>query len=289
MSDYKDSRWASEIIDLQKDDGSWGFFHSLSNPSRENRWTTEKALRRLEILGYTVHDRPIARAVSYMHDCLTGKKSIPDRREKLHNWDIFTALILSTWIRRFTKEDDAAHTVGKKWAEIITRAFECGAYDHDRYVRVYKEVHELPPRGGRLLDIVNFYHVSLMSDLLDYRTASALVEYVLQFQTGIYYIYETRLSELPQEFKSKAACRYLSAIELLAEYENPGCREKLGFVAEWLRNNREPEGYWDMGTGVKDGVQFPLSDSWRKKESRVKDCTYRITKLIGKIEAQRDD
>ncbi len=62
-----------------------------------------------------------------MHDCLTGKKSIPDRREKLHNWDIFTALILSTWIRRFTKEDDAAHTVGKKWAEIITRAFERGA------------------------------------------------------------------------------------------------------------------------------------------------------------------
>ncbi len=32
MSDYKDSRWASEIIGLQKDDGSWGFFHSLSNP-----------------------------------------------------------------------------------------------------------------------------------------------------------------------------------------------------------------------------------------------------------------
>jgi hypothetical protein len=34
MIDYKDSKWAHEIIELQKDDGSWGYFHTLSNPSK---------------------------------------------------------------------------------------------------------------------------------------------------------------------------------------------------------------------------------------------------------------
>lgn len=75
MDGYKNSKWASEIISLQKDDGSWGYFHSLSNPSKQNRITTEQALRRLERLGFTINDEPIYKAVSYMQDCLVGKKN----------------------------------------------------------------------------------------------------------------------------------------------------------------------------------------------------------------------
>lgn len=283
MTDYKDSKWASEIIELQKDDGSWGYFHTLSNPSKRNPITTEQAIRRLEILGYTINDKPIIKAVSYMQDCLTGKKTIPDRREKIHNWDIFTALMLSTWIRRFIKDDYNANNVGKKWAEIISHAFKNGVYDNNLYVDTYKKVHRLPPKGGRLLDIANFYHVSLVADLLDDKIALALMDYILQNQSGIYYIYDKQLSILPQTYKSKEASRYISAVELLSEYRNPGCKEKLMFVVEWLIINKEHEGYWDMETKAKDGVKFPLSDSWRKKELRIKDCTYRISKLIKNI------
>ena len=39
-----------------------------------------------------------------MSDCLSGKREIPDQREKLADWDVFTSLMLSTWIRRFTKD-----------------------------------------------------------------------------------------------------------------------------------------------------------------------------------------
>ena len=39
-----------------------------------------------------------------------------------------------------------------------------------------------------------------------------------------------------------------------------------------------------MGAGVKDGIYFPLSDSWRTAESREKDCTYRIEKIILALE-----
>ena len=283
MTNYKNSKWASEIIELQKEDGSWGYFHTLSNPSKRNPITTEQAIRRLEILGYTINDKPIIKAVSFMQDCLVGKKAIPDRREKIHNWDIFTALMLSTWIRRFIKDDYNANDVGKKWAEIISHAFKNGVYDNNLYVDTYKKVHRLPPKGGRLLDIANFYHVSLVTDLLDDKIALALIEYILQNQSGIYYIYGKQLSILPQTFKSKEASRYITAIELLSEYRSPGCKEKLMYVVEWLNINKEHEGYWDMGTKVKDGVKFPLSDSWRKKELRIKDCTYRISKLIKNI------
>lgn len=283
MDDYKDSKWASEIIELQRDDGSWGYFHALSNPSRENPITTEQAIRRLEILGYTITDEPIIKAVSYMQDCLVGKKTIPDRREKLHNWDIFTELMLSTWIRRFTKNDNNANNAASKWAEIISTAFEKGIYDNDLYIDTYKSVFRLPPRGGRLLDFANFYHVSLMSDSFDNKIALTFMDYILHHKTGIYYIYGEQLSILPDTFKSKEASRFISAIELLSEYENPGCKEKLMFVVEWLNANKEQEGYWNMGATVKDGVRFPLSASWRSRELRVKDCTYRITNLLKSI------
>lgn len=132
-------------------------------------------------------------------------------------------------------------------------------------------------------DFVNFYQISLLSDSLDDKTALILIDYILQHQSGIYYIYDRQLSVLPPVFKSLEASRYLTGIELLAEYKNAGCRDKLMFVLEWLNANKEDDGNWDMGTAAKDGIRFPLSDSWRSKELRVKDCTWRISNLVNRI------
>jgi hypothetical protein len=85
--DYKNGKWAKKIIDLQHIDGSWGFFHTLSNPTSEQPMTTEQALRRLEILGFTSDDKPIKKALKYMHSCLTGKVHFPDRENKFTNWN----------------------------------------------------------------------------------------------------------------------------------------------------------------------------------------------------------
>jgi hypothetical protein len=54
-------------------------------------------------------------------------------------------------------------------------------------------------------------------------------------------------------------------------------------VKEWIQKNRKRNNEWDMGKESKDGIYFPLSDSWRLKEDRIKDCTYRIKKLLEKI------
>ena len=69
-----------------------------------------------------------------------------------------------------------------------------------------------------------------------------MIDYILQKPSGIYYIYDKQLSILPPVFKSRTASWYLTAIELLARYRNPGCREKFMLVEEWLERNKEPEG-----------------------------------------------
>lgn len=277
---HKETRWAKEIIALQDDDGKWGWFHTLSK-IYQSPITTEQALRRLVNLGYTIEDECIQKAVSYMNDCLIGKNEIPDRREKLHDWDIFTRLMLATWIRIFTKENKRANGIAQEWATIITAAFSDGVYNHNQYIKIYSEVFGLKPRGGRLVDFCSFYQISLLAGCLEESIESAYFDYVLNHETGIYYIYEKKLALLPNVFQSKKASWYLAAIELLSQYKRSN--SKLQFVVDWLERNKNENGKWDMGGSVNDKVYFPLSDNWRRKEIRESDCTKRIMKLIQSL------
>lgn len=278
---YKDSIWAREIIAKQGQDGAWGYFHTLSEPDKHSI-TTEQALRRLSMLGYTMEDEPIQKAVSYMSDCLTGKNQTPDRREKLHDWDIFTDLMLSTWIRRFVNTHKKANSVASVWADIVSRAFSKGGYAHTDYLSAYQMAFRKRAQGGRLVDFVSFYQVSLLADQFDEGTESRVVDYILNKADGIYYIYGQPLSVLPECFASKQTSRYLGAVELLAQYRRS--LPKLKFTAEWLARNQNEAGRWDMGSGVKDHVYFPLSDSWKNRECRELDCTYRIQALLSSLD-----
>lgn len=90
----------------------------------------------------------------------------------------------------------------------------------------------------------------------------------------------------PEQFASRKASRYLSAMELLSDYSL--APEKLSFVVDWLKSQQDDNGLWDMGSTVKDGIHFPLSDSWHKTEDRKRDCTSRVLRLLDKLEITID-
>jgi len=275
---YRSGKWARQILSLQRADGSWGDFHSLS-VSGGSVMTTEMALRRLETLGFTAQDEPIRRALDYMDDCLAGRQSIPDRREKVHDWEVFTRMILSARIRRFTRDNPRANAVARQWAGLTEAAFAGGAFDREAYLAAYQA--HLHPNGGRIIGLENFYPVSLLAGELTPAAQRAFVRHLLDGPGGIYYIWDRPLRHPPEHFASREASRYLAAIELLADY--PAAREELTFAADWLEEHRLPDGRWDMGREANDKVYFPLSDSWRREEDRIRDCTSRIAALLLKL------
>jgi hypothetical protein len=282
---YKDGKWAKKIIELQHDNGSWGYFHTLSNPTPARPITTEQALRRLEVLGFTIDDKPIKKAVNYMTNCLTGKNRIPDHEEKTHNWNVYTGLMLSTWVRIFTKDNEMANNTAGKWCEIINNSFKNNNYNHSIYVDKYENIFgiKMNPKAGRLIDFVHFYLVSLLTNSLDKKIEPEYFKYILEHDCGMYYIYDKKITDVPKTFQSKITSNYLRAIELLAKYENPECKNQLKYVIKWLKENMIKNNKWDIGKESKDGINFPLSDSWRTDENRIEDCTYRINKLLEKI------
>ena len=286
MSDYKNGKWAKKIIELQKPDGSWGYFHSLSMPQSGQSITTEQAINRLRRLGFTKDDAVIKKALSYMRDCFKSK-AIPDGKEKRMDFDIFLDLMLAVCIRKFTRDDVLANEVAGKWRCIVEAAFSSGKYDGDAYINTLYEVFE--PKYGtvkrhkELLRIDYYYPISLLAGEIDSNIEKAYFDYIMSSETGYYYGYYGAITRLPSNFCSKEASLYLAAVELYCEYPNKYCKDKLKFVVEWLNNNKNASGRWDMGAIAKNGTYFPLSDSWRTSELREKDCTYRIQNLINAV------
>lgn len=277
MKSYE-SKWVRQIAALQHDDGSWGCFHTLSQPTRDQPMSTEQALRRLRVLGLKAGDEPVDKALAYMREILLGKRQPPDGREKVLNWDAFEAHMMATWIRLFVPDDALAQPIARMWAELITLSFAGGTFDENAYAAAYRRRIPVLHKGERLVGLSQFYMVNLLQGMLDAKTEDRFVDHIIGNPGGIYYVYGARIANVPALFDSRQASIYLAALELLAGYACAG--EKLRFAIRWILDHRDSDGSWDMGAAAKDGVYFPLSDSWRKPEDRRRDCTVRIERLL---------
>ncbi len=281
--DHRNGKFAQQILELQHEDGTWGNeFHSFAIPTNKHPLTTEQALRRLKYLGFTISDAPIQKAVDCMVSCLRGKRRIDNYWEKTLDWDLFTKLMLSTWVKIFEPDNEVALNFAKHWANIIEKAFAGGEYNPEVYRNAYMEELYQNVKGPREVGFVSFYQMNLLQGLLTKETEERMLNYVINNPTGIYYIYGKPINELPKDFASVETSRYLAAVDILSDY--PSAKEKLGFVVEWLERNKDENGQWDLGVKAKDNVYFPLSDSWRTTKYRKADCTEKISKILKKLE-----
>ncbi len=276
MENHKSGKWAKQILDRKNEDGMWGNFHGADCANY-----TEPVIRRLKVLGFTKEDPVIQTVLNRMCLCVSGKRKIDDYSEKKHDWALFEKLMLSAWIRVFDPENETAIAVAKQWAAIAEKAFGSGQYCREDDVAAFTELFGRKPNSAFETGFGMFYHAALLKGMLSSKTEGLFLEYYLAKPDGMYYIYEYPLHILPEVFSSKKASRYLGAIEILSEYRQ--APEKLQFVVEWLACNKEEKEQWDFGTSAKDGIYFPLSDSWRKPESRKSDCTERVLRLLQKL------
>jgi len=280
---HKDGKWAKKIIDLQHDDGSWGYFHSLSKPTKQQPMTTEQALRRLRFLGYDLNDKPIQKTLKYLYNCLKDHNKIPDHYEVGSDWRSYLDLMVSTWIKIFNPDNKTANDIANKWVEIVNNSFEDNNFNQNAFYSMYNKILK-PEKGKKICGVTNFYCVSILANSLHKSIEPLYFEYVLKYPTGIYYFgYGKSIITLPETFNSKKICDYLRMIELLTTYKSKKCKKRLIFIKEWLESYKMNNHEWDLGKDSKDNILLPLSDSWKKDEDRISDCTYIINKILDKI------
>ena len=281
--DPRSGKWADAILRQQQPDGTWpGCFHGLAQPGTGKKpLTTEQALRRLHVLGFTIQDEPVRRCVAVMAACLRGERKIDGYWETGIDWAMFEPLMLAAWIRRFDLQQPDALAFGRRWARVAEAGFHSGEYDSAAWNTAYEAEFRRAARHPRPLGFSALYHAMLLPGLLSPAAETALVRHVLH--TGMYYVHERPLTPPPAALPSREASRWLAALSLLTAF--PAAREELTFAAAWLRLNAAPDGTWDMGPACADKVYFPLSDSWRREAVRRADCTRRIQAFLLAAEA----
>ena len=72
-----------------------------------------------------------------MQASLNGERKIDNYWEKTHDWELFTKLILSTWIKKFDPKNEVALDFAKRWASVIEETFSDGAYNAEAYQNAY--------------------------------------------------------------------------------------------------------------------------------------------------------
>ena len=280
--DFRTGAWACAILEAQHADGSWGQFHSRIAPYKD--WTTEQALRRLRILGFTREDLPIRRALAYLRDCLLGRQAIPDRREKGAGWDCYVELMLATAIRIFAPDDPDVRRVVKQWRAVVTASFETGTFDERVYTRVFGDTFGMPSSSHpRYADLSCRYPIELLAGALDAVTGAALVRLVLDHPSGLYYVCDGPIRTPPPSGTDRRAGSWIGAIDILSFHPGKEVRRELRFAAAWLDGLRDLAGGWDLGPAARDGIYLPLSDSWRSPGVRRTDCTLRINALMERL------
>ena len=274
---HKNGKWAQQIIALQQADGSWGNFHTLSQATFSSPITTEQALCRLRILGMTLADEPIQRAIAYLEQCLLGKVEIPDRVEARADWPIFLETMFAANLQMWQPNHELLPPIVNKWSNVIECACSTGSFQQATFEECYREAFQQSGSTFCFKEVVNVYLVLLLSRSLTTETERRWLTHIIQAPRGLYYLNCPQpIIQLPETFTSRSTSRYLGMIELLLRYDQASVI--LEFLVPWLWQHEDLG--WDLGSSAKDQRFFPLSDDWRTQARRKQDCTSRIEKIL---------
>ena len=121
---------------------------------------------------------------------------------------------------------------------------------------------------------MTFYQLSLLPGMLNERTERLMMDYVLHYDKGIYYVFsrpsgDSRICNVPETFASREAGRYLAALELLAEYRNSIDMLHLHQMAVCKSKGRRKLGYGKRGKRRDIFSTFRQLEKERKQDRRL--------------------
>lgn len=272
------SRLVLELKDEQRDDGSWGRFHSAMK-TRGKIVTTEAAVERGLVLGLETSDPAFRAAIGYLSRLLEGSVDFPDPAERNDRWATGTKLFAASTLARICPALPILDKQWKLWAAIGERTFSSGRYDAEAEIRAHQLLTGASVKDSYLV-LNNRYQLALLgsrASKLSKFLEKALVDWVWRKQDGVGYL-EVPLSNLPQRFTAGMLDRLFTSLEILSCF--PSWCKLADNVITWLWACRNSEGFWDFGPRASMSVYFPLSESWRQKKHRQHDWSTRILALL---------
>jgi hypothetical protein len=95
----------------------------------------------------------------------------------------------------------------------------------------------------------------------------------------MYYVTSQKLSSFPH-LDSPRFSSWLDGLTVLSRF--PHADQIISPGLEWIWQQRNSDGLWDFHPPAGGVPFFPLSESWRRVENRMIDCSVKVLLLLIK-------
>lgn len=269
----------------QLPDGTWGRFHTQDTSVRQPFLTTEGGIVVALSCGLDRTHPILVKAQAAILYYVEGKTCWPDPPEKHDN-----PLAWYVWVRHYSaavlSQIDPFHPYLEEywnlWTRAVQAAFQSGSYDRQQEIVALNALMDcrmkkpVPFHTKYPLLILSATHNQLPGDL-EHR----LLEFILQYPAGIYYSYDKPIHTQPG-IHDRHFWGWTQAHRLLTRFR---LWKEMGAEAlNWIWAQRSEQGFWDLGSQIarRPYTSFPLSESWRRVENRIIDCTVEMLTLLSK-------
>jgi hypothetical protein len=279
------SKWIALLQNSQQADGTWGRFHTQDTKVQQPFVTTEAAITTALDSGLDQHSAILQKAQAAIVDYVEAKTCWPDPAEKHDN-----PLAWFVWVRHYSAavlaHIDLHHPrldeFWNIWAEAMQAAFHSGSYDRQMEIEALNSLLKC-----RMKNPVPFHvkYPLLILSATDHQLPGdlerRLLDFVMHTPTGIYYVYGKAISTQPA-ILSKSFWGWFQAHRLLSRFRL--WSELAEEALNWIWAQRTAQGFWELGAQIsrKPYTSFPLSESWKRPENRVIDCTVEMLTLLSR-------
>lgn len=271
------SHWIKDLEAEQKNNGSWGPFHSRTT-KKSRFYTTEYAVSCGIAYGLIKNDHIFKKAVEYMSSVLQGNQSWEDTPEKNERWPIGVEMITASTLSQIDPYNKILDPIWEKWVIIAEKTFSSGKYNPDDEECAHKEIHGLHC-DLQYLRLNNKYALQLLtSRTLPEKLQNALIKWVWHLDTGIKYLeiplYKYIINVKKKPSYKKYIGRWLSSLELLSNCYTWKLHAKESI--DWLLTQKND--LWDF----ENVDTWRLSENWRRRKNRQIDHSTRVLLLLAK-------
>ena len=273
------SRWVLQLKSEQQPDGGWGRFHSIDTKSSQKVPTTEAAVERGLALGLSAADPVFRGTALYLLRLLEGSTHFPDPAERNDRWTTGTQLFAAAALARLLPDLPALDKIWNLWATVATCTLASGDYDPRAEIDAHQALTGASVKSSYLA-LDNRYTLSLLASRatrLPDHTEAAIVSWLWHKDGGLGYL-GVALSDPPDVSAPGQLDRWLTSLELLSSF--PSCRQVARDAADWIWARTNDHGFWDFGPRSSTSCYFPLSETWRRNQSRRHDWSTRILALL---------
>lgn len=271
------------LLDEQRDDGSWGRFHTKDYAAKQKIGRTEKGVQRAVELGLPRSHTVLRKVRTYLEAVLKGRVQIPDRAERHANWPTGVAMFAGAMLSTFAPESSALDETWEFWSSVVRRSFATGRHDLDAELQAHRQIlgRSGKPAWMRLHSKYVVMVLGSRAERLPPDVEAAYVRWLWEdCPKGLVYV-DVPLDQYPQKLRGWRLHAWLRLLELLSAF--PSSRPSAEPAIKRLLSARNREGLWDFG--IQPSCPR-FSDNYRRKGVTAHDWTTRVTCLLSRYLAE---